>query len=320
MFHILLRQIMVRIIFLSCIIVVLGLFITGCTGGKNKAECQKQASNKLVVCGWDEVFIIDTSDTKQERPVKLWSWRAQDSSELPERVKGLFEATDECKPVDGGQKILITASSGGIALVERKSKKVLFYAVAGNAHSAEILPGSRIAVAASGAPHGNRLILYDLDKPEKELFSDELPRGHGVIWDNERNVLWALADENIQVYRLKEWETKQPALERIITIKLPEGRGHDLYLVPNSNKLLVTTTNYVWLFDRDKKTFQKYESIDNTLHIKSVCVNPVTGRLVYIRADEGHWWSEKIRFLNPESVLFIPGEHFYKARWLTSEH
>jgi len=310
---------MARIIYLSLIIVLSALFIAGCAAGENKGLYIKPSSDKLVLCGWDEVFIIDTGDKNQQRPVKLWSWKAQDSSDLPQRLTGLFETTDECKVVDGGRKILITASSGGIALVEVKSKKVLFYAVAANAHSAEILPGNRVAVAVSSAPDGNRLILYDLSSPEKELFSDSLPWGHGVIWDKERQVLWALAGDDIRAYRLKDWNSRRPALERVVTVKLPEEMGHDLYPLPHTNKLLVTTTNYVWLFDRDKKTFQKYEAIDNTLHIKSVCVNPVTGRLAYIRADEGQWWSEKIRFLNPESVFFIPGEHFYKARWFTAQ-
>ncbi|MHC4739835.1 MAG: DUF6528 family protein, partial [Planctomycetota bacterium] len=304
---------------LSLIIVLSALFIAGCAPGENKALYIKPSSDKLVLCGWDEVFIIDTAHKNQQRPVKLWSWNAKDSSELPERLRGLFETTDECKVVDGGRKILITASSGGIALVEVKSKKVLFYAVAGNAHSAEILPGGRVAVAASSAPDGNRLILYDLSSPEKELFSDSLPWGHGVIWDEDRQVLWALAGDDIRAYRLKDWSSPHPALERVVTVKLPEEMGHDLYPLPRTNQLFVTTTNFVWLFDRDKKTFKKYGAIDNTLHVKSVCVNPVTDRLVYIRADAGQWWSEKIRFLNPDSTIFIPDQHFYKARWFTSQ-
>ena len=305
-----------RIIFLSFTILLTALFIGGCGINPDEAICEKPSSTELIVCGWDEVFIIDTSGQLKDPPVKLWSWKAQDSPELPEHIKALFDTTDDCKPVENGRKILITSSGGGIALIERESKKALFYAVVGNAHSAEILPAGRVAVAASGAPDGNRLILYDLDKPEHELFSDELPRGHGVIWDSNRQLLWALAGNNIQVYQLKDWDTSQPKLERIDTIELPESGGHDFYPVPDTNKLFVTTTNYIWLFDRDKKTFQKFPDIDDTLHIKSICINPITGRLAYVRADKDQWWSRKIRFLNPQAVLFMPTEHFYKARWL----
>lgn len=310
---------MTRITFLSFIIGLSALLITGCAVSQD-VLCEEPSSGELIICGWDEVFIIDTGSKKQGPPVKLWRWKAEDSPELPEHLKELFDTTDECKPVDRGRKILITSSGGGIALIDRKSKKAIFYAIAGNAHSAEVLPGNRLAVAASNAPDGNRLILYDLDMPEKELFSDELAWGHGVIWDNDRQILWALADENIQAYRLKDWNTEQPALKRIATIKLPEGGGHDLYPVPGTNKLFVTTGNHVWLFDRDKKSFQKHRAIGDNHNVKSVCVNPVTGQLVYVQADPGQWWSQKIRFLNPEAVLFTPGEHFYKARWLTAEH
>ena len=34
-----------------------------------------------------------------------------------------FRSTDECKPVDGGSKILITSSSDGVALVEKAQEQ-----------------------------------------------------------------------------------------------------------------------------------------------------------------------------------------------------
>src|SRR5688572_23941843 len=99
----------------------------------------------LIVCGADEVFILDLQGSA---PEKVWSWRAADRPELPEPFRKKFGSTDECKPVDGGRKILIASSGGAVALVERSSGKVLFYAAVPNAHSVELLPGNR-AVAAS---------------------------------------------------------------------------------------------------------------------------------------------------------------------------
>jgi hypothetical protein len=60
---------------------------------------------------------------------KIWSWRGVDRPELPPDLRDKFKSTDECKPVEGGAKILITSSGGGVALVERSSGKALFHAV-----------------------------------------------------------------------------------------------------------------------------------------------------------------------------------------------
>ena len=64
-------------------------------------------SGMLLLCGMDEVFAIDPSAAETGGIKKLWSWRAKDHAELPETIRGSFGTTDECKPVDGGKKILI---------------------------------------------------------------------------------------------------------------------------------------------------------------------------------------------------------------------
>jgi hypothetical protein len=45
------------------------------------------AGRQLVVCGWDEVFVLDLDRRAPTGlPEKSWSWRARDA-ELPEDVK-----------------------------------------------------------------------------------------------------------------------------------------------------------------------------------------------------------------------------------------
>src|SRR5215211_3031723 len=108
------------------------------------------ARRELIVCGWDEVFILDVEAKpagKNDR--RVWTWRAQDRPELPDEFKPLFRTTDECKPDEDGGRILNTSSGSGVALVNRADGRVLFHARVLNAHSAELLPGNRVAVAAS---------------------------------------------------------------------------------------------------------------------------------------------------------------------------
>jgi hypothetical protein len=274
-------------------------------------------NQELIVCGWDEVFILDFSKPNQEQPTKIWSWKAAERSDLPDEFKGLFGTTDECKPFNMGKNVLITSSGGAVAYVDRQQDRVLFYARAANAHSADLLPNNRVAVAASfnREGRGDRLIIFDLNQPDQALWHEELPGGHGVVWDEERQLLWALSIQDIRVYQLDDWDTSAPKLINALTIDLPERGGHDLYPVPGTSLLMVTTGKHCWLFDRDKKTFTLHPELSEQAHVKSISQHPITKQVVYVQAEGDHWWAERLHFLNPEQTLHIPGEHFYKARW-----
>ncbi|HWQ55016.1 MAG TPA: DUF6528 family protein [Bryobacteraceae bacterium] len=259
-----------------------------------------RAGNELIVCGWDEVFILDAA---ADAPRKLWSWKA------PERFGSRFRTTDECKPVDGGSRILITSSSDGVALVERGTGNIVFWAVVVNAHSAEMLPNGRIVVAASHRPGspGDRLILFDAAKPEVEISHTELYSGHGVVWDRQRRLLWALGGVHLRAYT--------PSLSMAAEYALPDESGHDLQAVPGSPDLSVTTHHGCWLFDREKRAFRPHPQLAREPDVKCISVNPTTGQLVYTKADAGNWWTETLRFLNPPKTMRLPGEPLYKVRW-----
>ena len=302
-------KIRIRLVIIASLLVALP---AGATVWPQEASVGRQ----LIVCGWDEVFVLDLGT--EGNPRKIWSWRASEASELPEDVKALFKTTDECKPIDNGRKVLITSSGGAVALVDRNEKRVLFYGRAANAHSADLLPGGRIAVAASVDPRGrgDRLFIFDLTRADEPLWSEELPSGHGAVWDEQRKLLWALADEDLRGYRLRDWETNQPRLERVLKIALPEPGGHDLYPVGGGPLLTVTTGNRCWLFDRDTHRFVPHPALGEHPGVKSISVHPETGQLVYVQAEGKNWWAERLHFLNPERTLQTPGEHHYKARWV----
>ena len=147
----------------------------------------------LLLCGMAEVFEIDVAAAAKGEVKKLWSWRAADREELPEAIRKRFGTTDECKPIDGGKRVLISSSSGGCALVERPSGRVLWYAAVPNAHSVEQLPGNRVVVAASVHAAGNRLSVFDLNRSETPISEVPLVSAHGVVWDARRERLWVSA-------------------------------------------------------------------------------------------------------------------------------
>src|SRR5262249_18591323 len=148
-------------------------------------------------------------------------------------LRNKFGSTDDCKPVDGGLKILITSSGGAVALVERSTGKPLFTAAAPNAHSAEVIPSNRLVVASSTNPEGNRLVLYDLARSDAPLASDELTGAHGAVLDEERGLLWALGTFELRAYSLKELTAGAPAFVRKQAHTLPNEDGHDLRPIPD---------------------------------------------------------------------------------------
>jgi hypothetical protein len=274
---------------------------------------QVPATSELFICGWDEVVLLKFEGAK---PRRTWTWRAKGRADIPDDLERLFNTTDECKPFDGGSRVLITSSGGAVALVDRAQDRVLFYGQAANAHSADLLPGGRVAVAAShhATAKGDRLIVFDLAKSNQELLSEELPWGHGVAWDEQRKLLWALADKDIRVYELRDWQTASPKLHRVALIPLPEAGGHDFTVVDGS-VIAVSTATRCWLFDRQTRTFRPHHMLADKSKVKSISHDPTTGRLAYVQAEGENWWAERIHFLNPPGTLHIPGEHFYKARW-----
>jgi hypothetical protein len=137
-------------------------------------------AEQIILCGWDTVFIVDTPGTSTDTK-PIWTWNAKRCEQIPESLRRIFATTDDCKPVDGGSKILISSSSGGCALVERPSGKAIWYAQVPNAHSLELLPRSRIIVASSVHAQGNRLVLFDLDHSDQPIWSTLLVSAHGVV-------------------------------------------------------------------------------------------------------------------------------------------
>jgi hypothetical protein len=268
------------------------------------------AQGNLLVCGWDEVYILNP-----ESGAKSFSWKAADRPELPAAYKNKFRTTDDCKLV-AKDRVLITASSDGVALVDRRSGRTAFWGACANAHSADLLPGERIAVACSvRAQGGNRLAIFDARVPEKEIYSTELASGHGAYWDEKRHALWALGAKELRAYTLVDWESARPSLQLKNAYPLPSGGGHELSPAAGSN-LTVSAVKGVWLFDRDTGKFTPHPQFRGMDDIKSVSLNPATGQIAFTQADSPEWWTSKIRFRNPDRVLVRENERLYKVRWV----
>jgi|UniRef100_UPI0037852619 hypothetical protein len=265
-------------------------------------------ADEIILAGGDEVFIVDAAEATAGKANKLWRWNAQEAADVPEAARRDFHHMDECKAVEQGAKLLVCASNGGCALIERATKRVLWRAKSRNAHSLDLLPHDRVVVASSLS--GDHLEVFDLKGAAVPVFKTPLRSAHGVLWDEARQCLWALGFDELRCYTLADWDTATPSLKLKSSHKLPDADGHDLRPVPASADLLLTTEHGVHLFDRDQATFRPHPVLKDLAKVKSVDVHPVTQRIVLST------WGATLRLFAPEGKITFDDARPYKARWL----
>ena len=287
-------------------IAILALLCAGCTPA-NK--------DLIAVCGDGIVKIIDLSESDSTKIKEVWQWDKDDPRvNLPQGYDMLMRNLDECKFVDNNTKMLLTASGDGMMLLDIETKDILCYAHVPMAHSADLLPGNRIAVALSTHPKGNALEVYDIDSPEKLVFRDSLYSGHGVVWNENRQRLFALGYKELREYKLENWDTETPSLVQVKNWEIPMTSGHDLSPV-DDNRMLVSVHEGVMWFDIDKEEFTPFEPLKDTENVKSVNYDAKTSKLVYTKAGIS-WWTHNIYQCNPEKTLTIDSLNIYKVRMM----
>jgi len=272
------------------------------------------AAPALLACGDDEVRRYQlTADGARE----TWRWEASTAADLPADYRAaLLERIDECKPV-GGDRILVTASTGGVVLLDATSGAVLFRTNAPMAHSATLLPNDRVAVALSIHEQGDRLDVYDLADGDNPVITLPLPSGHGAVWDPDRRALFVLSHDLVQVFALADWDGPAPRLQETQRWTLPGERdGHDLSRAADGSGYVVTTHDGAWRLNPDDGSFTPLEPLNPALQVKSVDID-ADGRMAWVKAEE-RWWAFGFFVRHDGRVLRVPtGDlHLYKVRWL----
>lgn len=277
------------------------------------SACDNSNVKEIIVCGDDKALIIDVDKSEGKNVHVVWDWKVSDiAQELPSEYQKYMIPLDECKPVDNGTKILLTSSGGGVLLLDRDSKKSLFYAHVPMAHSADLLPDGRVAVALSTHKNGNSLELYDVKKPEQVIFRDSLYSGHGVVWMEKNKILFALGFDELRAYSLTNWNTATPSLHLEKTWKTPIKGGHDLINVTD-NELIFTAHDGVYWFNVAEETFKTFEPLQDRKNIKSLNYDKTTDYMVYTQAEIS-WWTHNIYIEPIKKVLTIEDINLYKVR------
>ncbi len=271
------------------------------------------AADRLYACGDDQVreYVLTSTGSSE-----TWRWTAGKAQDLPPAYRTkLLAHIDDCKPVDGNRAILVTASTGGVVLLDRASGKVRFRATAPMAHSADLLPGGYAAVALSINTAGDRLELYRLSRSERPLASLPLPSGHGAVWDARRQGLFALSHDLIQLFSFDP-KAGEPRLVETARWTLPGRRdGHDLSTTPEGG-YVVTTDDGVWSFDPDRGAFTPIPALNPKLRVKAV--SATKGAMAWVQAEES-WWAHGFSVAGRDAGhprrIETPGMKLYKVRW-----
>jgi hypothetical protein len=247
----------------------------------------------------------------------VWEWSASASNVAQDHIKW-FDFPDEAKPVYNNQYLLVTASGGGVALIRIRDKKTVFYVYAGgNPHSAEVLPDGNIV---SSSSTGNFMKLFEVDTvnfPVDVSFkSYPIIDGHNVVWDKDRNVLWAGSGEQLYTFTYNA-NCTDPILTLSDSILMP-GNLHDLFPVYGQDALWLSTDTMVYKLDLKTKRFEPANASPSD-HIKSVSSGPEGFPIILIYPTE-KWWSDSVIASHGETIFKHPDLKIYKARWLLENH
>lgn len=297
-------------------------------GGRHDTDDARSSFvTELIFCGDNMVYMIDAglADETGYKDAVTWSWDATTAAQTLGLAAARCNHIDDCKPVDNGKKLLITSSYEWCVLLDIATKEILFHTTAApNAHSAELLPGNRLAVACSegGSAKNNSVQLYDIAAPNRIVFQSTLGSAHGVVWNETTQRLYAIGGQSLQIYKLKEWETATPSLELERTVQTPQGGLHDMSLV-NSNTLCIGGRR-AYLYDIGASRFTEMTLFASSTAIKSINYNDETGELWYTDATvpEGSqsWSTQTIRYatdMNAQAAartIKVPDLDMYKVR------
>jgi len=253
-----------------------------------------------------------------------WCWEpAKDARILPEYVVR-FGNLDECKPIDGGRKILVNASGGAVAAVDVARTNVDWYAyvpktTGAGPHSVAMLPDGRVAVAVSTGV--DALFIVDLNgspldpAKQRNVRAMEVMGAHGVFWHEPRQSLFVLGYTNLFELAYSPADCSV-AVKRKLDYRPVTGDpwGHDL--VPDDDGgCHFTTGRGIWRYDYETAAVSRLMQIRNA---KSFSRSPSEGDLLSL-PREG-WWTDRLTVISTNGEKRVigpfPGSRFYKARWL----
>jgi hypothetical protein len=272
---------------------------------RNQILCSNQATR--------DVLVMDVDGDWSKPESILWKWNPEGDPNIPADRLKRFNHIDETKVVNGGKQILVTSSTGGMALVDVETKQSVFTGYpGGSTHSADLLPDGTIITASST---GNFLMVFTRKGDEKtahKTFKLTFADAHGVVWDKLLGLVWAVGKEAVICCRYNfDYENPQLTIVESFPLKPNPYWGHDLILLEKERKLLMTGRN---MLEFDTMTGQ-YKLFMKRKSVKSISIHPETGEQL-AQIPKENYWNDTVTLLNGDRKWTLPGNaKIYKARW-----
>ena len=270
-------------------------------GDKYEAASSAASSTQVLVCGDNMIYLLDAelAVLSGYKNAIIWEWDAKDWYQTVGLTQSNMIRLDDCKPVYDNKKILATSSKGYAVLIDKESGKVLWHSnCSPNAHSGEILPNNRIAIACSD--NGDCIQIFDIATSNIVRFSTDLESAHGVVWNPVTERLYAIGGKTFNIYKLTDWETSSPKLTLDKSITTTNVTGlHDLTLV-DENTLLLSGRKAAF-YNITNGSFTNIPIFNNSTSLKAVNYNGDTGECWFTDPTEVEvpnltWASHTIRY------------------------
>lgn len=172
--------------------------------------------------------------------------------------------------------VIFANARGNAGMIEYPSGKCLWKAKMGNSpHSIELMPNGDIVVASSGGGYWDegRLYYYELGQDGTYSATTEhmLNGAHGVLWDTDNNVLWALGFVDLVAYSLYENDQGQATMYQIEGwgAPVPDGTGHDL-MPDYSNRDVMWITDNVSILQFSKSENKVLDEFPNSKKLEAM--------------------------------------------------
>ena len=198
-------------------------------------------------------------------------------------LKGYAHRVDEARlrysEKWGTYVILFTSSSGYCGVASYPAEECLFEAELGGTspHSIEYLPNGMVAIASSGGSDSTKgfIRVYSAENKKDTRYAEKLLDGaHAVLWDETREILWAMGYSDIVAYEIGN-DSAVPSMTKIASYGCDDMKGgHDFSAICGDNDRVWVGGSFVGIFDKTTgkidKSFAGSSQI-STSSVKCIC-------------------------------------------------
>lgn len=301
--------------------------VAGTTSVALAASPKGDSKEKIVVTdqATDQILILDSDRQSWDTAKVLWRWQPSAANGLGDLTAGWGAPADaKLRHRDHQAYLLATDSVGFTAVVPYPQGSGAYWATnvgtQPNLHSIDLLPDGNVAAVAS---RGNWLRIYTASQGPRSTSYTEftLPTAHGVFWDGDSQLLWALGGTDLVALRVGGTDA-QPTLTEDRRVALPTPDGHDLQPVAaNRDRLWVSTGSKVYQYSKSRNAFlENYPGARriSVPGVKSVGDDGSSGQVLTSILTSNNictWCTDSVTLSRHNETLTLHGTQIYKARW-----